>query len=203
MKWSHDISNGILNGCLSFILIHTDGYVQYRSFFSWINRIYWLKKWKQLKANYQIILLNLIDIKHLVSTPQNDWLPKRSIFIHAMRISGDALIEPGEDPEVIRAKYFIRDEFLVSVRLAHYWRGPMDDLQSYFIRNILQNWKYLLIKFQLQFTAYIDSQWRWQALLLPTLYMCRWYGKYKKGVQRLSRYYSKNASSSIWTFIGN
>lgn len=27
---------------------------------------------------------------------------------------GDALIEPGEDPEVIRAKYFIRDEFLVS-----------------------------------------------------------------------------------------
>lgn len=26
----------------------------------------------------------------------------------------DALIEPGDDPEVIRAKYFIRDEFLVS-----------------------------------------------------------------------------------------
>lgn len=28
--------------------------------------------------------------------------------------SGDALIEVGDDPEVIRAKYFIRDEFLVS-----------------------------------------------------------------------------------------
>jgi len=27
----------------------------------------------------------------------------------------DATAEPGEDPEVIRAKYFIRDEFLVSV----------------------------------------------------------------------------------------
>lgn len=29
-------------------------------------------------------------------------------------ILADALIEPGDDPEVIRAKYFIRDEFLVS-----------------------------------------------------------------------------------------
>lgn len=29
-------------------------------------------------------------------------------------VSADALIEPGDDPEVIRAKYFIRDEFLVS-----------------------------------------------------------------------------------------
>lgn len=28
--------------------------------------------------------------------------------------SGDAIIESGDDPEVIRAKYFIRDEFLVS-----------------------------------------------------------------------------------------
>lgn len=26
----------------------------------------------------------------------------------------DAAVEPGEDPEVVRAKYFIRDEFLVS-----------------------------------------------------------------------------------------
>lgn len=29
-------------------------------------------------------------------------------------ILGDAIIESGDDPEVIRAKYFIRDEFLVS-----------------------------------------------------------------------------------------
>lgn len=28
---------------------------------------------------------------------------------------GDATAEPGEDPEVIRAKYFIRDEFLVGL----------------------------------------------------------------------------------------
>ena len=27
----------------------------------------------------------------------------------------DATAEPGEDPEVIRAKYFIRDEFLVGI----------------------------------------------------------------------------------------
>ena len=27
------------------------------------------------------------------------------------------MIEPGDDPEVIRAKYFIRDEFLVSVKI--------------------------------------------------------------------------------------
>lgn len=27
---------------------------------------------------------------------------------------GDAITESGDDPEVIRAKYFIRDEFLVS-----------------------------------------------------------------------------------------
>lgn len=35
----------------------------------------------------------------------------------SLSYTGDALIEPGEDPEVIRAKYFIRDEFLVSVVL--------------------------------------------------------------------------------------
>lgn len=29
-------------------------------------------------------------------------------------VLADAMIEPGDDPEVIRAKYFIRDEFLVS-----------------------------------------------------------------------------------------
>lgn len=29
----------------------------------------------------------------------------------------DAMIEPGDDPEVIRAKYFIRDEFLVSIKM--------------------------------------------------------------------------------------
>lgn len=28
---------------------------------------------------------------------------------------GDAVPEPGDDPQVIRAKYFIRDEFLVSL----------------------------------------------------------------------------------------
>jgi hypothetical protein len=28
------------------------------------------------------------------------------------------LVEPGDDPEVIRAKYFIRDEFLVSEKSA-------------------------------------------------------------------------------------
>lgn len=27
---------------------------------------------------------------------------------------GDAASEPGDDPEFVRAKYFIRDEFLVS-----------------------------------------------------------------------------------------
>lgn len=32
---------------------------------------------------------------------------------HWFSFKGDALIEAGEDPEVIRAKYFIRDEFLV------------------------------------------------------------------------------------------
>lgn len=35
------------------------------------------------------------------------------IFFFFIYVIGDALIEPGEDPEVIRAKYFIRDEFLV------------------------------------------------------------------------------------------
>jgi guanine nucleotide-binding protein G(s) subunit alpha len=29
----------------------------------------------------------------------------------------DATAEPGEDPEVIRAKYFIRDEFLVGINI--------------------------------------------------------------------------------------
>lgn len=41
----------------------------------------------------------------------------RRLFSHSISILillGDALIEPGDDPEVIRAKYFIRDEFLVS-----------------------------------------------------------------------------------------
>lgn len=43
---------------------------------------------------------------HVIISKQTDfWLHK---------ILADALIEPGDDPEVIRAKYFIRDEFLVS-----------------------------------------------------------------------------------------
>lgn len=29
--------------------------------------------------------------------------------------SGDAIVETDDDPEVIRAKYFIRDEFLVNI----------------------------------------------------------------------------------------
>lgn len=36
-----------------------------------------------------------------------------SLKTKLLLFKGDALIEPGEDPEVIRAKYFIRDEFLV------------------------------------------------------------------------------------------
>ena len=39
---------------------------------------------------------------------------ERSLTPQSNRFTGDALVEPGEDPEVIRAKYFIRDEFLVS-----------------------------------------------------------------------------------------
>jgi len=30
--------------------------------------------------------------------------------------TGDAIMESNDDPEVIRAKYFIRDEFLVGVQ---------------------------------------------------------------------------------------
>ena len=41
----------------------------------------------------------------------------------------DATPEPGEDPEVIRAKYFIRDEFLVSVCLI-FTRHDMQYLQQ-------------------------------------------------------------------------
>jgi guanine nucleotide-binding protein G(s) subunit alpha len=41
-------------------------------------------------------------------------------------VLADAMIEPGDDPEVIRAKYFIRDEFLVSVRAS----GGMKEIGS-------------------------------------------------------------------------
>lgn len=37
-----------------------------------------------------------------------------TFFSFFLTSEGDALAEPGEEPEVIRAKYFIRDEFLVS-----------------------------------------------------------------------------------------
>lgn len=36
--------------------------------------------------------------------------------VDSILLVADALIEPGDDPEVIRAKYFIRDEFLVSLK---------------------------------------------------------------------------------------
>jgi hypothetical protein len=35
-------------------------------------------------------------------------------FKYFFELLADAIMEPGDDPEVIRAKYFIRDEFLVS-----------------------------------------------------------------------------------------
>lgn len=40
-------------------------------------------------------------------------------------VIGDALIEPGEDPEVIRAKYFIRDEFLVNSSYLSVWMNEI------------------------------------------------------------------------------
>lgn len=54
----------------------------------------------------------------------------------------------------------------------------------------------------LSFTAYINSQWRWQALLLPALHMRRRYGEYQKSVQRLPGHHSANAFTAIRTFIG-
>lgn len=36
---------------------------------------------------------------------------------HAFSASFAAQVEPGEDPEVVRAKYFFRDEFLVSIQV--------------------------------------------------------------------------------------
>lgn len=36
------------------------------------------------------------------------------IFNPSFCLPADAIAEPGDEPEVIRAKYFIRDEFLVS-----------------------------------------------------------------------------------------
>lgn len=59
---------------------------------------------------------NLIDIKLQVNS---HYYYYNYIYLHflfntqLLLFKGDALIEPGEDPEVIRAKYFIRDEFLV------------------------------------------------------------------------------------------
>lgn len=67
---------------------------------------------------------NLTDIKRQVSELLIAGVPKNCINLllhdfkylsHYLSLADDALIEPGEDPEVIRAKYFIRDEFLVSL----------------------------------------------------------------------------------------
>lgn len=43
---------------------------------------------------------------------------------------GDALPEPGDDSQVIRAKYFIRDEFLVSYKFALTFAMRMSFLTS-------------------------------------------------------------------------
>lgn len=54
---------------------------------------------------------NSIDIKRQVI----NYKPNISAIYETLQIyihTGDALAEPGDDPEVIRAKYFIRDEFL-------------------------------------------------------------------------------------------
>lgn len=62
----------------------------------------------------------------------------------------DATAEPGEDPEVIRAKYFIRDEFLVGVCL-------MD--KEHFILSVikyLENYLQILSKkFQVQMILFL------------------------------------------------
>lgn len=44
-----------------------------------------------------------------------------SILTRYFVVLADAMIEPGDDPEVIRAKYFIRDEFLVSLIATFYY----------------------------------------------------------------------------------
>lgn len=87
----------------------------------------------------------------------------------------------GEDPEVIRAKYFIRDEFLVSK-----FSGSLMECHNN----------------RVSILAYIDSQWRWQALLLSALYLCGRYGKHQESFQWLPRHHSENASAAIRAVIG-
>lgn len=56
-------------------------------------------------------MLSLTDIKHQVRIHQRSHL---NFLLNTLIFLADAIIETGDDPEVIRAKYFIRDEFLVS-----------------------------------------------------------------------------------------
>lgn len=86
-------------------------------------------------------------------------------FLNYIKRVGDALIEPGEDPEVIRAKYFIRDEFLVS-----------SDIHLQHITLLTHTHIYFL-------PAYINGKWRWKTLLLSALHMCCRHREHQAGVQ--------------------
>ena len=56
-----------------------------------------------------------LPCSHPWDTCANLWIIFYCFYFHIF----SATVEPGEDPDVVRAKYFIRDEFLVSTTLSH------------------------------------------------------------------------------------
>lgn len=96
---------------------------------------------------------------------------------------------------MIRAKYFIRDEFLVGLALVvvSTWRRVLHcDL---WLRN---EWESISC---FNFSAYKHGLRRRQTLLLPTLYVCSRHRKHKACVQRLPWHHSTHASSPVRTVI--
>lgn len=71
----------------------------------------------------------------------------RNLTIFPVRFA--AIIEPGEDPEVVRAKYFIRDEFLVGYVVL---RRTQPDLHLFFLLAIFRR-----TMFFASFPSFVDS----------------------------------------------
>lgn len=89
--------------------------------------------------------------------------------------------EPLETDLFFRAKFFFRDQFLVSLATGTYVWG--------------------LVSFVCLFTANKHEDTWWSTLLLSTFYNSSWHRKHPKSVWIMSWHHTANASSQVWVAI--
>ena len=125
----------------------------------------------------------------------SDYFPEFSDYV-CQEACNDKDKSHSEDSElVVRAKYFIRDEFLkISTSTGE---GKHYCLE---FEKVAFGFDKIATKSFFSSTAILDHFFK-LGLLLPPFHVRRRYGKYSSRFQRLSRHYPTHALETIWTYL--